>query len=182
MRSLPFESQAPGRRVRAPRRRRLAVPVRGTEEVNKKMAEAKKADLKAADPKEAKAKDAALNAALSPDREAVRAGLGDEARRQAPRSRSRRSRPAPCRSTWRSGSAASRAGGSSRSSAPSRRARRRSSTTSSPRPRRAAGSARSSTPSTRSTRSTRSGSASTPTSCWSPSPTTASRRSRSSTC
>ena len=45
----------------------------------------------------------------------------------------------------------------------------------------AAASAPSSTPSTRSTRSTRGRSASTPTSCSSPSPTTASRRCRSPT-
>ena len=90
-----------------------------------------------------------------PDRARVRPGLADAARRPRARSRSRRSPPGRCRSTSRSASAACRAAGSSRSSAPSPRARRRSSTTSSPRPRRAAGSAPSSTPSTRSTRSTR---------------------------
>jgi signal transduction histidine kinase len=104
--------------------------------------------------------------------------MGDPARA----SRSTRSRPARSRSTSRSGSAACRGAGSSRSSARSPRVRRRSSTTSSPRRRSSAGSARSSTPSTRWTRSTPRGSASTSTSCSSPSPTTASRRSRSSTC
>ena len=99
------------------------------------------------------------------DREGVRPGRADEARATRARSRSRRSPPAPCRSTSRSASAASRAAASSRSSARSPPARRRSSTTSSPRPRRAAASAPSSTPSTRSIPSTRGRSASTPTSC-----------------
>ena len=80
----------------------------------KKMADASKADLKAAE-KAAKAKEAALEAAKTQIEREFGAGslmkLGDA------RSRSRRSRPAPCRSTWRSAWAASRAGGWSRSSA-----------------------------------------------------------------
>ena len=71
-----------------------------TEEVIKKMADTKKADLKAAE-KEAKAKGAALNAAVTQIEKEFGQGsvmrLGDKAS-----SRSTRSRPGRCRSTSRS--------------------------------------------------------------------------------
>ena len=96
--------------------------------------------------------------------------------------RSTSSRPAPSASTMPSASAACRAAASSKSSGRNRPARPRSPCRSSPKRKRPAAWRRSSTPNTRSMPPTPRSSASTSTTCWSRSPTTASRRSKSSKC
>ena len=112
------------RRVRDTSRwRKSSCPKTGGSEV-KEMAD-KKATLKDASAKDAKAKDAALEAAVTQIERDFGQGSLMRLGADSARSRSRRSRPAPLRSTWRSASAACRAGGSSRSSARSPRERRR---------------------------------------------------------